>query len=509
MLKILIVNYNTQRLTECAIKSVNKHTPDCHIFVLDNSDKEPFVNTFDNVTVLDNTKKQYFDIDAMLEKYPNRSKSPGYLKGALPSARHCYSVDQCMDIIGDNFVLLDSDVLVKRDLHELVDDTCIFVGEVVLQPLQKTIKRVLPFVCYINVKMCKEHGVRYFDDNYMHGLVHQKVNINSDKYDTGAGFYVHASKYKHKLINHKEYVFHFKGGSWDDKATRTAGKYKNDEEFLNKFRRLWDTSYKKVIYTCISGNYDRLKEPQVLDPDFDYVCFTDQRFDSPTWNMRPIPEELKNLSQVKRQRCIKLLPHKYLPEFDVSVWVDSNVDIKNSVRKYMEDNNINHENGYLFVGEHPRRKCIYEEAKECLRLKKDVAENVNPQMDDYRKEGMPENFGLPQTCILFRYHNDERAKLFGEAWFNEVKNRSHRDQLSFSYAAWKVGMDGIVYLPSTIFTCETFRWGAAHTPVTKTPGTVVNKRSEPVSPKKNNNLTVRVRDILEQRRRSRINAMTL
>jgi hypothetical protein len=272
---------------------------------------------------------------------------------------------------------------------------------------------------------------------------------------------------------------------------------------------MWDDNCKKVIYTCISGNYDRLREPLVVEPDFDYVCFTDQKFDSNVWNIRPMPDELKDLSQVKRQRCIKLLPHKYLPEYELSVWVDSNVDIKASVNKYMEDNKINKDTGYLFVGEHPRRKCIYEEAKECIRLKKDTPENINPQMDYYRNEGMPENFGLPQTCILFRYHNDERAKKFGEMWFEEVKNWSHRDQLSFSYAAWKLGMDGIVYLPNTIFQCETFKWGAAHTPVLHKNGEVVNRKFDYVEPKKDGNLTYRVKEILEQRRRSRINGMTL
>ena len=158
MLKILIVNFNTQDLTDCTIKSVNKHTPDCHIYVFDNSTETPYVNTFDNVTVLDNTKGQYIDFDEFLSRYPERHKSPGRINDAT-SAKHCYTIDRCMDIINDNFMLLDSDVIVKRDLHELVDDSCIFVGDVQLQPLSRQIKRVLPFVCYINVNMCKKYGV--------------------------------------------------------------------------------------------------------------------------------------------------------------------------------------------------------------------------------------------------------------------------------------------------------------------------------------------------------------
>lgn len=509
MLKILIVNYNTQKLTDATIKSVNKHTPDCHIYVFDNSDGEPFVNRFDNVTVIDNTKKQYIDFEKFLSKYPKRASSRGYMNGKAPSPKHCYSVDKCMDILDDNFILLDSDVLVTHDLHALVDESCIFVGDVITQPLTKDVRRVLPFVCYINVKMCKQLGVRYFDENYMHGICYNKNNPYADRYDTGAGFYVHASKYKYKKINHIDYVVHYKGGSWDDKATRTAGKYKNEDEFLNKYRTLWMSDCKKVIYTCISGDYDSLRDPNVVEPGYDYVCFTDQFFKSNVWNFRPIPDELKNLSQVKKQRCIKTMPHKYLSEYDFSIWVDSSVEIRGSVEKYLRDNNVKKDSGYLFVGLHPKRDCIYEEAKACIALKKDTAENINPQMDEYRREGMPEKFGLPQTCILMRYHNEPKCVKFDEAWFHEIETRSHRDQLSFSYVMWKQDVRWAKYLPATIYSCETFKWWPIHRPSnsSKPKEVIVNGNLDAVT-KKQNELSSKVKQILQERKQAQLKMET-
>ena len=32
---------------------------------------------------------------------------------------------------------------------------------------------------------------------------------------------------------------------------------------------------RKVVYTCISGNYDTLDEPRVVTPGWEYICFTD------------------------------------------------------------------------------------------------------------------------------------------------------------------------------------------------------------------------------------------
>ena len=462
MLKIVIVNFNTQNLTDCTIRCVNKHTPNCHIYVFDNSDMQPFVNTHENVSVIDNTKQQILNFDEFLEKYPNRKKSPGYLGGKCISARHTITIDKCFDIIDDNFVLLDSDVIVKRDLNELVDESCIFVGDVSPQPLSVSIKRLLPFVCWINVKMCKEHGIRYFDENYMHGLANNKVNPMSDKYDTGGGFYIHAKAYNYKLINHKEYIVHYKGGSWDDKASRSAYRNGTPDEFINKYRMFWEPSNKKVIYTCICGPYDRLRDPQFVDSECDYICFTDQKFMTDKWIIRPIPDELKDLTSVKRQRAVKLLPHKYLPQYDLSVWVDANIDIKASVFKYVDEHK---EPGkYLLVGEHPMRKCLYDEEKEVVKLKKDVPEITSKQMEKYRSLGMPEKFGLPQTCILIRWHNDPTCIKFDEAWWQEVKEHSHRDQLSFSYVMWSVDKDGIKFLDKSIFSCSTFFWWKIHTP---------------------------------------------
>ena len=32
----------------------------------------------------------------------------------------------------------------------------------------------------------------------------------------------------------------------------------------------------KVIYTVLTGGYDHLQQPEVIDPDWDFVCFGDQ-----------------------------------------------------------------------------------------------------------------------------------------------------------------------------------------------------------------------------------------
>ena len=74
---IVIVHYNTPKLTECLVKSINKFVEGAKIFIFDNSNKSPFTAKFDNVTIYDNTNGQIIDFDEWLKKYPNRNRSNG------------------------------------------------------------------------------------------------------------------------------------------------------------------------------------------------------------------------------------------------------------------------------------------------------------------------------------------------------------------------------------------------------------------------------------------------
>ena len=454
---IVIVHYNTPHLTECLVRSINLFVKDAVIYIFDNSDKLPFTATFDNVTVLDNTKGQIIDFNKWLGQYPKRNLSHGRVN-EWGSAKHCYSVEKCMELIGDSFFLLDSDILLKKDISELADDECIYVGETVTQPLS-TIKRILPFLCYINVNMCKENNVHYFDRNYMHGLSYTVNNSSADKYDTGAGFYMGASKFKHKDIKLNDYIVHYGHGSWNKRGYKPQC---TPDKWIMGNKRLWSTEKnKKVVYTCITGLYDGLIEPEYITDGYDYVCFTDNNdFSSGIWDIRPLPKEVEGLSQVKKQRFIKINPHLFLPEYELSVWVDGNITLKGSLNELTEKTLV--DDCSIYVPKHPSRDCIYSEAKAVISMKKDKEENVNPQIDRYEEEGFPSKYGLLQSNIVIRKHNNEDCKKLMEAWSDEVINGSHRDQLSFNYVLWKNNDVKVIYLDKKIYKSEWFYWNGGH-----------------------------------------------
>ena len=467
MVNICIVHYNTPQLTECLIKSINKFTPNCKIYIFDNSDKKPFTYRQDNIVYFDNTKGEIIDFEKWLENYPEKKYSSA-CKNNFGSAKHCYSVQKCIDLIDDNFIRIDADCLLVNDISSIALSSALYVGELEIwkpkNPAKNIIKnattRVKPYLMYINVELCKKYNISYYNDHHIYGLT-----VEGDYYDTGTYFYEQCSKIKDvpkQLIKLDNYILHYKGASWLE-AARKYNNYKNIDPmlWLDKNKKYWYSCYpknvKNVIYTCITNKYDLLKENINLQ-DYDFVCFTDDpTLCSETWIIKKIPEKLKDLSPVKQQRYIKTHPHEFFPEYEYSIWVDANVE----VLKDPTDILLSIKDESVLIPHHPYRNCIYKEGKECIRLKKDTAENVNPQLNRYKEEGFPVNIGLVQSNIIIRKHNEEDCIKLMEAWWEEIERGSHRDQLSFNYALWK-NPTRFAYLNKTLYKSKWFNWKVKH-----------------------------------------------
>ena len=213
---------------------------------------------------------------------------------------------------------------------------------------------------------------------------------------------------------------------------------------------------KKVIYTSVFGcseeNNYHLHSPDVDLKGYDFVCFTDNpNFKSDIWDVR-IVDKLYD-DGARSAKRYKLLPHRFLKEYDVSIWIDIEVkitkDISDLVDGYLSKSNLailNHELcGRTVTGNLNVRKCVYEEAKFIKWLgdnhpKKQYKDNIdiiNSQVDRYKSDGYPENNGLARTTVIFRKHNEDDVVKQSELWWEEMKYGSRRDQIGFNYSAWK------------------------------------------------------------------------
>lgn len=220
-LHVAVVHYNTPKLTRAAILSLWKHTPGCRVMVFDNSNRLTIADCkeWDDlrqsplVTIIDNTRGQVIDFDKLLEQYPKREFFDRNMSN-FGSAKHTASVDWLFDHLPQGFLLMDSDILLMRDVMPLVDYNVAATG--MLKPNAK-VMRLLPLLCWINVPMLAQHGIRYFNGDKMWALSDRYPN---NRYDTGAWLLEEIRRCHLPLteVNIKEYCLHLGHASWKDKS---------------------------------------------------------------------------------------------------------------------------------------------------------------------------------------------------------------------------------------------------------------------------------------------------
>lgn len=212
-----------------------------------------------------------------------------------------------------------------------------------------------------------------------------------------------------------------------------------------------------VTYTAIFGNIDRLWSVYPLARgQSDRVVFTDNGDlrEVGLWSDDERTAIRKGTSGMSTPRAwepmraeaaygprrtarhYKALPHHYMPDADVWIWVDGNVRLlappKVIVDKYLGDAD-------LAIFKHPDRDCLYNEAAFCAKVHKGSPGILGKQTRLYEVEGMPRKWGLPETRVVIR-RNTERIRELNDLWWHEIQEHSVRDQVSLPFVCWKLGL---------------------------------------------------------------------
>ena len=264
---VAIIHYNTPELTEAGIKSLRKHGgEDYRVIVFDNSatltlpdgkviQARPFTAKMDGVEVIDNTRGQVIDFDKFLAEYPDRNPSVGIYKSSVwGSAKHIVTVQKLWELLPKGFVLMESDIMIKKPIDEFFRDEYSFVGFV--QKHQKgnpfDVPRIMPMLCWMNVPMLTREGARYFDPDRCWGLKADR-NDRGNWMDTGACLLDEVLKKRPRLkglhVDIRLFVEHYGGGSWKQDNL----KYQMD--WINRNRHLWAVS-----------NSDRIDVQKKIEP---------------------------------------------------------------------------------------------------------------------------------------------------------------------------------------------------------------------------------------------------
>jgi len=169
---------------------------------------------------------------------------------------------------------------------------------------------------------------------------------------------------------------------------------------------------KIIPYTAISGGFEPARE--------DILCFTKySRFTSHRMNAK----------------IYKCLPHIFIPDAAVTIWLDGNirfapgVDITEFVREFLGDSDV-------AAFRHPYRKTIAQEADTCIELQLDDMMTIQSQMMHYAGHAFYGVKNMAECGVLVR-RNRSRVNRMNETWWSQICAFSSRDQISFPYALFR------------------------------------------------------------------------
>lgn len=202
---------------------------------------------------------------------------------------------------------------------------------------------------------------------------------------------------------------------------------KVDEDLINDIK-----DNELVVYTAFTGDYDSLKEPDFVDDNTRYVCFTQNPdLKSDTWEIIQMEDSTLDDNRIAKQ--YKVFPNKYFPDNKYSFWLDGSFKIVGSIREYV----YKYINSPMLTVVHPERDCIFDEALSSIQFPRYSNYTILKQVEKYRNEGMPNHYGLPVLGAIFRQHNDPVIVDLMNQWWEEIINYTNQDQLSFTYLMWK------------------------------------------------------------------------
>ena len=196
---------------------------------------------------------------------------------------------------------------------------------------------------------------------------------------------------------------------------------------------------KVIVYFCLIGDYDNVTSFN-KQKGYDYILFTDQKINNTNWTIFPIPDSVLNLkvSKIKKQRYMKIMPHKFFKNYDLSLYIDANYEIKGDLDDYLVNtlNPLDH----IYIPHLQFGKGIRQALDNAIEKKLDDVSLLNKIKKRYDSKHFLDKTGIVNAGLMIRYHNTEDCIRLMEKWWREVRDYSHVDGFAFDYAGYETGV---------------------------------------------------------------------
>ncbi|MDD5016802.1 MAG: DUF616 domain-containing protein [Eubacteriales bacterium] len=193
-----------------------------------------------------------------------------------------------------------------------------------------------------------------------------------------------------------------------------------------------------AVYTCVMGGYDDVAEPLHVPENCDFYLISDRvpHHESVYTYINPNAYyQCADNNSVTINRYFKIYPHLLFKDYEYSIYIDGNIRVISDPSRLIQKIGLTG----IAMHRHYQRCCIYDEGEACIIYGKETRQKIKEQLDYYKEQGMPRQFGLYEANVIVRKHNETACINLMNGWWDQFCRFSKRDQLSFPYIVWKNG----------------------------------------------------------------------
>ena len=204
-------------------------------------------------------------------------------------------------------------------------------------------------------------------------------------------------------------------------------------------RKETDGLKKTAVYTCITGDYDRLMQPYAVEACCDYYVISDDS-DMGGGVFRYVDVDAvvpdSAMSAKDKNRYCKMHPHEIFPDYDYTIYIDGSIGIRNPIVHLTENVGISG----LSIHRHKIHDCIYIDGIFAEWLGVADKEGIVAELKRYMDEGLPRKFGMFECGMIISDLQNKTGRQLYRKWYEEYRKGAGRDQFSFIYTLWKMGL---------------------------------------------------------------------
>ena len=281
------VHANNSILTNITVKSILKFHPDAKVFVSDITKLGTFFtdqfvliddDIQDNVEVIYGVTKD--NVGGQMISIPRQFVPSNVLEiiGKTDTTgdtveipvindgdiHHSINIQFAMDVIGENFVLVDNDapLIHPVDFYNEQFGTVCDIESWSLYLDSKHVTRICnqmnyrfsPVIQYMNVDYMKSHGIDYCTEKLFAEEYECAIFLNKNwgyglHYPTGSLMFSQYVKKKSNFIriNHENYVDHLGGGTWDWKKKDEVAAFMLKYKYMFENTEFYDECFQEYI----------------------------------------------------------------------------------------------------------------------------------------------------------------------------------------------------------------------------------------------------------------------